>query len=80
MFSLGNEELADPQIEGAYRRGYVQAVAEISALLKGSRRDPSEIGQKLYDWANLNGDGDVWRKDLPLDKKIMPPSFSNALS
>jgi hypothetical protein len=73
MFSLDQAESVDPHIEAAYRRGYVQAVAELALLLKASSCEPSEIAQKFHDWANFKGDGDVWRKDLPLNKKIMPP-------
>lgn len=75
MFTQSSNEPAEPMMEGAYRRGYVQAVAEVSAYLSQVNLSNKNVAAKLYDWSNFKGAGDIWRKDQPLDLKIPPPQF-----
>lgn len=57
--------------EGAYRRGFHQAVAELAHAL---RANPALGQQALADW--VEGPGMAWRKDTPLDRKILPPALN----
>lgn len=68
-------------IEGAYRRGFHQAVAFIAEELKRGRiavRDleawagPGDVTERGI---GPDGIGWRWRKDLTLEEKIDPPPF-----
>jgi hypothetical protein len=60
---------ADSQQEGAYRRGYHQAVAEVADAL---RRKPLSADE-LDSWVEESGMR--WRKDVTLERMILPPKI-----
>ena len=59
---------ADPQLEGTYRRGFHQAVAEVAFAL---RSRPALSAEELEAW--VEGAGMQWRKDVTLERMILPP-------
>ena len=59
-----------PDIEGAYRRGYHQAIAMVAAVLQ---RDHPELSERFSNW-ELN-QGMKWRKDQPLNQQFPPPAL-----
>jgi hypothetical protein len=61
---------ADRDHEGAYRRGYHQAIAEVMFVLKSGRQLTAEA---LAQW--VDEDGMTWRKDTPLERMIAPPAL-----
>ena len=61
---------ADANVEGAYRRGYHQAIAELASVMKLRGNVTSE---SLSKW--VEEDGMRWRKNVPLVRKIIPPSL-----
>lgn len=65
------EAVADRNIEGGYRRGYHQAVAMLAEVLE---QNPNLTAETLRIW--IETEGMHWRNDLPLDRKIVAPSFS----
>lgn len=60
---------ANRQSEGAYRRGYQQAVAKVARAMK----DKQLSAQDLLDW--VEGPGMSWRKDTSLERMIVPPAI-----
>lgn len=60
----------DRTSEGAYRRGYHQAVAEIAHKLKHGFLTAAH----LEAW--VEGKGMSWRKDTSLENKIAPPDLA----
>lgn len=60
----------DSTSEGAYRRGYHQAVAEIASKLKQGFLTVSH----LEEW--VEGKGMFWRKDTSLSNKVAPPDLA----
>lgn len=61
---------ADVQREGTYRRGYHQCAAELMHTMRG----PTQItAATLQEW--VEGPGMEWRKDKPLDRMILAPTF-----
>ncbi len=68
MQTAANHEQADREREGAYRRGYHQAIAEVAHLFENS---PSLSATDLSQWVETAGM--AWRKDQPLDQMIPPP-------
>lgn len=65
-----SETAADRNIEGGYRRGYHQAIAMVVEEL---RKNSGLTAEALQVWVST--EGMRWRKDLPLDRKIIAPSF-----
>lgn len=63
---------AEAQTEGTYRRGYHQCAAEIMHAMRG----PKPITAAMLE-AWVEGTGMEWRKDRPLDRMLMAPSFIN---
>ncbi|MCX9158117.1 hypothetical protein OPU71_18500 [Niveibacterium sp. 24ML] len=61
---------AKPDVEGAYRRGYHQAIAEVAHAL---RSGDTLTAESLDAW--VEGAGSKWRKDMPLDRMIVPPEL-----
>lgn len=65
---LSDSGPANPASEGAYRRGYHQAIAEVLLILEsGGTLNPESLSQ----WVEV--DGMKWRKDMTLDRIIIPP-------
>ncbi len=62
---------ADRDVEAAYRRGYHQAIAEAMVTLKAGK---SLSAESLSKW--VEEDGMQWRKNMDLERKIIPPSLS----
>lgn len=60
---------ADRNMEGAYRRGYHQAVAEVANLMEFKQLS----AQDLLDW--VEGPGMAWRKDTGMERMIVPPEI-----
>lgn len=71
MSKLGQLDLgeANPEREGAYRRGFHQAIAEVAYRMSESKLTAAD----LEAW--VNGDGMTWRKDTPLSRMIEPPTI-----
>jgi hypothetical protein len=65
-----NQGATDPQQEGAYRRGYHQAVAEVAYAL---RHNKNLTADELDSW--VEGCGMQWRKEVPLEQMILPPDI-----
>jgi hypothetical protein len=63
---------ADPDIEGAYRRGYHQAVAELASLLQLGEEVTASMLNTWVEEAGMR-----WRKDPRLDRKFVPPSIKH---
>ena len=66
--SVTAEPSLSPDHEGAYRRGYHQAIAMVAAVLL---RDHPELSERFSNW-ELN-EGMKWRKDQTLALQIPPP-------
>lgn len=66
--SVTAEPSLNPDHEGAYRRGYHQAIAMVAAVLL---RDHPELSERFSNW-ELN-EGMKWRKDQTLALQIPPP-------
>jgi hypothetical protein len=64
-----NQGPTDPQQEGAYRRGYHQAVAEVAYALRHQHLTADDLDS----W--VEGSGMQWRKDVPLEQMILPPDI-----
>ena len=63
---------ADRGLEGAYRRGYYQAVAEIAHRLQfGSPLN----ARALTGW--IENEGMNWCRNTPLDRHVLPPEFES---
>ena len=61
---------ADRNSEGAYRRGYHQAIADVMFVLEQG----SELtAESLSKW--VEEDGMKWRKDTSLDRMIIAPGL-----
>jgi len=71
LFPTGDLGPTDEQREGAYRRGYHQAIAELAECL---RRSPGLTAADLDAW--VEGKGMEWRKDVPLGRMIQPPPLT----
>lgn len=67
----GDLGAADELREGAFRRGYHQAIAEVAEYL---RREPGLTAGDLDAW--VEGKGMEWRKDMPLGRMIEPPQLT----
>lgn len=61
---------ADVTAEGSFRRGYHHCAANIASLLKKHGQLSAEV---LAEW--VAEEGMKWRKDAPLDRKIMAPAL-----
>jgi hypothetical protein len=61
---------ADINCEGSFRRGYHQCVAALAARIQEHGPITAEA---LSEWVEV--EGMQWRKDVPLDRKIMAPAF-----
>ena len=59
----------DPQFEGAYRRGYHQAIAAVAFILKHHSIGAAELD------AWVGGEGMHWRKDISLELQVTPPKL-----
>jgi hypothetical protein len=59
---------ANEQTEGAYRRGYHQAIAEVVSMLDAR---PGTTASELDNW--VNGKGMKWRHDMALNRMLVPP-------
>ena len=57
-------------VEGAYRRGYHQAIAAVAAALEDN---PGLSAEHFRSW-ELN-EGMKWRKDATLEQQIPPPKL-----
>ena len=68
--SMKNLRKANPDSEGAFRRGYHQAIAEVVHVL----RNNSITADELDSW--VEEDGMKWRKDMPLEYQILPPKLT----
>ena len=66
--SVTADSSLSPDHEGAYRRGFHQAIAAAAAVTK---RDHPEVSKRFSDW-ELN-EGMKWRKDQTLALQITPP-------
>lgn len=66
--NFGEQESISTQFEGAYRRGYHQAVAEVGHAMEDKVVTHAE---QLYSW--VEGSGMVWRKETSLDLMVPPP-------
>lgn len=62
---------ADSHMEGTYRRGYHQAIAEVMRLL---RRGEVLTAESLEQW--VEGEGRTWRHISSLDRQIIAPDLS----
>jgi hypothetical protein len=60
---------ATAEAEGAYRRGYHQAVAMLADLLRRRQLTADELD------AWVEGNGMRWRKDVTLERRIVAPSI-----
>lgn len=60
----------DSNREGAYRRGYHQAIAGVLSVLENGGKVTAE---SLSTW--VEEDGMSWRKDVTLERMILPPSL-----
>lgn len=61
------------EIEGAYRRGYHQAIAEVADALRSNSHLTAADFKK---W--VEGPGMHWRKDAPLEQMYEPPLLISA--
>jgi hypothetical protein len=61
---------ADTNSEGSFRRGYHHCAADILSWIQEHGPITAEM---LSDW--VEEEGMQWRKDVPLDRKIMAPAF-----
>lgn len=60
---------ASPEMEGAFRRGFHQAVAAVADAL----RHRELTAEELDAW--VEGSGMRWRKDVTLSRQIVPPNI-----
>ncbi|GKT20006.1 hypothetical protein AVHY2522_24525 [Acidovorax sp. SUPP2522] len=61
---------ADTQLEGSYRRGYQQAIAEVAAQMRADQ----DVTPELLD-AWVEGVRMQWRHVSPLHRKILAPAL-----
>ena len=73
FMNINEEDLgpADRDREGAYRRGYHQAINMAAQLLK--KREPI-TAEELEAW--VENEGMRWRKDVTLERMIIPPPLN----
>jgi len=64
---------ADAGREGAFRRGYQQGVAAVACVLEAHGDAVTDTAMDLRQW--VTGVGELWRKALPLDQKVLPPTI-----
>ena len=67
---LSNFRPVSTDIEGAYRRGYHQAIAAVAAVLEDK---PGLTAEHFRSWEL--SEGMKWRKDAALDQQIPPPQL-----
>jgi hypothetical protein len=60
---------ADRDTEGAFRRGYHQAVAEVAYAIRLKQLSADDLDS----W--VEGRGMHWRKDVTLERIILPPDI-----
>jgi len=61
---------ADVNTEGGFRRGYHHCAADLAALIE--ERGPL-TAEEILEWVEV--ELMQWRKDVPLERKIMPPAL-----
>ncbi|RMP44320.1 hypothetical protein ALO95_200005 [Pseudomonas syringae pv. antirrhini] len=64
---------ADVNNEGSFRRGYHHCAADLAHLIEHHGPITAEA---LSTW--VENEGMTWRKDRPLNRKIMAPAFPKA--
>lgn len=68
--NFGEQPSISSPYEGAYRRGYHQAVAEVAYCMNAKVVTSAE---QLNFW--VEGSGMIWRRDMSLDRMTPPPPF-----